>query len=132
MGRYYTEPEAEKEAKIFNITSDTIRQVQKDKKFKRTRGQALKYVKGEEAGARVQELREIKKRKKVEKDPFPGRKPVDPVKIEENSRGEKVDVKKVKTKFKQKGESIFRILTRFTRIRIRNKILFFPRLKRQI
>jgi hypothetical protein len=106
MGRYYTEPEAKGEAEVFTISADTIRQVQKGNSFKRSRVKALKYAKGAETGAASQEWRAKKKQKK--EDPFPGRKPVDPVKIEQNSRGDKVDVKKVKTKFKQKGELVLR------------------------
>ena len=98
MGRYYTEPEAKEEAEVFAISSDVIRQVQRGHKFKKDRVRGLSYTKG--AGG---EWRAKKKKEKKSEDPFPGRKPVDPAKIEENSRGEKVDVKKVKTKFKQKG-----------------------------
>ena len=104
MGRYYTEPETKEE--VFAISSDTIRQVQKEGKFKKNRVKALKYAKGTVGD--TQQWRELKKKKRQERkeaeDPFPGRKPVDPAKLEENSRGEKVDVKKIKTKFKQKGE----------------------------
>jgi hypothetical protein len=107
MGRYYTEPEhKEEKAEVFSISADTIRQVQKQNSFKKHRVQALKYAKKGTAGD-GQHWREMKMKKKKsrkeEEDPFPGRKPVDPAKLEENSRGEKVDVKKVKTKFKQKG-----------------------------
>jgi len=101
MGRYYTEPEPKGEAEVFTISSDTILQVKKGNSFKRNRVSALKYAKGGEEG---QEWRKKPRKGEKKEDPYPGRKPVDPVKIEQNSRGDKVDVKKVKTKFKQKGE----------------------------
>lgn len=88
MGRYFTESDTKEKVEIFNISSSEIDKLKAKTKHKQNRVKALKYSK--------------EKHDKKAADPFPGRKPVDPEKVEEHSRGEKINVKKVKTKFKQR------------------------------
>ena len=88
MGRYYTDSQPSK-TEVFSVSDKDIKQVKMKNRHKKNRVKALKYSKGKPGKSA---------------DPFPGRKPVDPVKLEEHSRGEKVDVKKIKTKFKQREQ----------------------------
>ena len=92
MGRYYVEPDqvVKKEEKVFNITQDVIRKVKRKQEYKPDNLTGNLYKK--------------KKKGKKGSDPFPGKKPVDPVALERHNRGEGVNTEKVKTKFKQKEQ----------------------------
>ena len=76
MGRYFAESEATEKVEIFNVSSGNLSKAKSLSRRKRTQVKALKYSKGAPRG--------IKKRKSS--DPFPGRKPIDPAKIEEHAR----------------------------------------------
>lgn len=92
MGRYFIDDDgaAGKKEEVYNISNDVIR------KAKRKQGYKPEKVKGNE----------YKKKKKGKKgaDPFPGKKPIDPVALDVHRRGDGVDTEKVKTKFKQKEQ----------------------------
>ena len=83
MGRYYVEPDqvAKKEEKVFNITQDVIRKVKRKQEYKPDNLTGNVYKK--------------KKKGKKGSDPFPGKKPVDPVALERHNRGEGVNTEKV-------------------------------------
>ena len=87
MGRYFTESEKTDKIEIFKVNPEEIQKMKRKSRFKNPKTNGIKYRKGKQAKG---------------SDPFPGRKPVDPEKVEEHSRGEKMDVTKVKTKFKQR------------------------------
>jgi len=87
MGRYFTESEKTDKVEIFKVNPEEIQKMKRKSRFKNPKTNGIKYRKGKQAKG---------------SDPFPGRKPVDPEKVEEHSRGEKMDVTKVKTKFKQR------------------------------
>lgn len=86
MGRYFVESDKADKVEVFNVTEKAIQKAKGRHKHKKPTTSQIKYKKGKKNAA----------------DPFPGRKPVEDEKVEEHSRGEKVDVKKVKTKFKQR------------------------------
>ena len=90
MGRYFTETDTSEKPQIFEISANDLSIVKSKNKNKKNRVKAVDYNK-------------IKNARKPA-DPFPGRKPADPVRVEEHSRGDKVDVKKIKSKFKQKEQ----------------------------
>ena len=92
MGRYYVEPEqgGKQEQKVFNITQDVIRKVKRKQEYKPDKLKGNVYKK--------------KKKGKKGSDPFPGKKPIDPIALERHSKGEGVNTEKIKTKFKQKEQ----------------------------
>jgi len=89
MGRYFTETDISDKPQIFKISDDDLNLAKAKSRNKKNKVKSVDY-----------------KKKNVRKpaDPFPGRKPVDPTKIEEQSRGQQVDIKKIKSRFKQKEQ----------------------------
>ena len=89
MGRYFTETDISDKPQIFKISDDDLNLAKAKSRNKKNKVKSVDY-----------------KKKNVRKpaDPYPGRKPVDPTKIEEQSRGQQVDIKKIKSRFKQKEQ----------------------------
>jgi len=75
--------------KVFTITDDMVDKVKTKQGFKPDK------LKGNHS---------YRKRNRKKADPYPGKKPLDPAKLEQHQHGEGVDTKKVKTKFKQKEQ----------------------------
>ncbi len=75
MGRYFTESDTKEKMEIFNVKPSEISKAKSLSNKNKGRVKAIKYTKGANF---------IKKRKSS--DPFPGRKPVDPAKVEEHAR----------------------------------------------
>ena len=92
MSRYFKENEgntnSNSKEKVFQIDDKVIDKVKKRQAFQPHKFKANKY-----------------KKSKKRADPFPGKKPVDPVALAKHSHGDGVTTEKVKTKFKQKEQA---------------------------
>jgi len=89
MGRYFTETDISDKPQIFKISDDDLNLAKAKSRNKKNKVKSVDYN---------------KKNVRKPADPYPGRKPVDPTKIEEQSRGQQVDIKKIKSRFKQKEQ----------------------------
>ena len=91
MGRYYgVEGEESKREEVYTVSEETVNKIVKRQHFKPQKLKANKYKKD--------------RKKRRESDPYPGKKPVNPESLEKHQRGQGVNTKQVKTKFKQKEQ----------------------------
>jgi len=98
MSRYFVEsdiPAATKpKMEVFKVTADQVDERAKQARHKRRRVTAIQYAKGAS--------KQNGNNRRRDTDKFPGRKPVDAEKLEEHSRGDRADIKKVKSRFKRR------------------------------
>ena len=98
MGRYFIEsdapakkPQQNDSEQVYNISQSSIKKVKLKNRHKKFKAKGIEYDKKKHRG-----------KERGSADPFPGRKPVDPAKVEKHSRGQAVDVRAVKTLIKKK------------------------------